>query len=53
MCPDDDGIDAPSLDRMNQEMGPVRERFDNDAKTEQKVVEVAPSLAARIGGVTW
>lgn len=53
MCPDDDGLDSVTLDRMNREMGPKYVRYDNDARTEAKVVETAPNLAAIIGHVTF
>jgi len=53
MCPVDDGIDALTLDRMNAEMTPPLRQFEQDASTETKVVEVAPSLLAKIGGSTF
>lgn len=44
MCDPCDGIDAPTLDRMNAEMTPPPEVYENDAKTEAKVTEVAVPL---------
>lgn len=54
MCPDDDGIDAMTLDQMNQDMAtPPPLLGESDAKTEAKVVETAQSLKDRIGGSGW
>lgn len=53
MCPDDEGLDSVTLDRMNREMGPNYKRYLNDARTETKVTETAPDLAAIIGHVTF
>lgn len=53
MCGADDGIDALTLDKMNAEMTPPPRQFVQDATSEAKVVEVAPSLLDKIGGTTF
>lgn len=53
MCPADDGIDAKTLDEMNAAMNTPPETFPNDSKADAKSTDVAPSIRARIGNVTF
>lgn len=54
MCTPCDGIDASTLDWMNAAMTPSRMGLPpRDGKTETKVVEVATTLKAKLGGPGW